>query len=307
MKWMEINLLAPASCVEALSAVCNDLGLGGVVIEHSRPGQEQTAGLFPVALDTGLEPKGSNHCIVKAYVPENKDILPDLRQKLTEVEAFFGVKCRFFIKEVREEDWAESWKQYYHVLRIGRKFLIKPSWEPCQSLPGDLVIEIDPGMAFGTGLHVSTRFCMEFLEKYIQGGEIVVDAGCGSGILALAAAKLGAQRVLAVDLDEVAIKVSRENIWRNHLSGRIEVMVGDIIPVIRDAVPDFIVANITADVLVRLIPSAAGSLKTGGYFVGSGIVESGWESVRETLAEHGLIIIETMQEEEWIGVITKKG
>ena len=120
-----------------------------------------------------------------------------------------------FVNQVNDDDWEESWKKYYHTFKVGQRLVIKPSWEPYEPSPEEVVVNIDPGMAFGTGIHASTRFCLTFIEQYIKGGEEVVDAGCGSGILSIAAAKLGVNRVLAMDIDELAVRIRRDNVRLN--------------------------------------------------------------------------------------------
>ena len=215
-------------------------------------------------------------------------------------------KLKVFIDEVKNEDWEQSWKKYYHTFKVGERLVIKPSWEDYLVQDGEVVIEIDPGMAFGTGIHASTRFCLRFVDQYVKGGEYIVDAGCGSGILSIGAAKLGASSIFAMDIDDVAVKVARENILLNGLQDIIEVQEGDIVEVLHIKKADMILANITAEVVTYLIPEAAKVLPSGGYFFGSGIVDSRWPGVQQQLQKHGFIIEQVLSDVDWIGVAARK-
>lgn len=306
MKWKEISVLTEGICVEAIAGIFHRLGSGGVIIEDPQAARKYNNqdGWNPES----VSPDFLDHefVVVKAYFPEERTVLEELQSCLDMVRDNFNVDCRVFIDEVRDEDWENSWKKYYHTFKIGDRLVIKPSWEEYQPKEGEVIINIDPGMAFGTGIHASTRFCMKFIDQYVKGGEKIVDAGCGSGILSIAAAKLGAVRVFAMDVDELAVKIARENIALNHLEDVIEAQAGDIIEEIQGQQPDMILANITAEVVSLLIPEAAKILATGTYLFGSGIVDSRWPGVKKQLEEHGFEIEQMLTDVDWIGVAAKK-
>lgn len=305
MNWKEFSVLTEGVCVEAIAGIFHRLGSGGVVIEDPQAARQYRAA-DKWSAET-LSPDFLDHefVVVKAYFPEEKDIRADLQACLQKVEDNFDIKCKVFIDEVRNEDWEQSWKKYYHTFRIGR-LVIKPSWEEYAPAPDDIVIDIDPGMAFGTGIHASTRFCLMFMEQYIKGGENIVDAGCGSGILSIGAVKMGAKQVLAMDVDEVAVRIARENIEHNHLQDFIEVQEGDIIEHLQGKKPDMIFANITAEVIYHLIPEAAKVIPSGGYLFGSGIVDSRWPGVKKQLEDCGFEIEQVLTDVDWIGVAARR-
>ncbi len=306
MRWKELSVVTEEICVEAIAAIFHKMGSGGVIIEEPR------MDILPMSpencADDCLAPDFIKHesVIVKAYFPENREIMEDLEQSLQVVEDTFNTQCKVLINEVRDEDWEESWKKYYHTFKIGQRLVIKPSWEEYLAQEGDVLIDIDPGMAFGTGSHASTRFCLNFIDQYVKGGENIIDAGCGSGILSIAAAKLGALQIFAMDFDDVAVRIARENVKLNGLEDIIQVEVGDIVKNLPGQEVDFILANITAEVVTLLIPEAVQRLHTGGYMFCSGIIESRWPGVQQQLEEHGMVIEKLLRESEWVGVAARK-
>lgn len=306
MNWKEISVLTEGICVEAVAGILHRMGSGGVVIEDPQAARTyiNKNGWDP----TIVSPDFLEHefVVVKAYFPEQKEAISELEASLQRVEDNFGVGCRMFISEVRDEDWEESWKKYYHTFKVGQRLVIKPSWEEYQPAEGEKVIEIDPGMAFGTGIHASTRFCLRFIDQFIKGQERVVDAGCGSGILSIAAARLGAARVFAMDIDDLAAQIARENVHLNGLDNIIEVHSGDIGEELANLNADVILANITAEVVVDLIPAAASALGEGGWFFGSGIVEGRWPGVQKQLEKCGFRIEQVLTDVDWIGVAARR-
>lgn len=292
--------------MEAVAGILHRMGSGGVVIEDPQAARTyiNKNGWDP----TIVSPDFLEHefVVVKAYFPEEKEALSELEASLQRVEDNFGVQCRMFISEVKDEDWEESWKKYYHTFKVGRRLVIKPSWEEYQPADGEKIIEIDPGMAFGTGIHASTRFCLRFIDQYIKGQERVVDAGCGSGILSIAAAHLGAARVFAMDIDDLAARIARENVNLNGFDHIIEVRSGDIGEELASLTADVILANITAEVVVDLIPAAAAALREGGWFFGSGIVEGRWPGVQKQLEKCGFRIEQVLTDVDWIGVAARR-
>lgn len=305
MKWKEISVLTTGNCVDAVAGVFEQMGSGGVQIED--PQAARTYVKNDKDHQLLLDPDFFNHefVVVKAYFPEDKQIMDEIEQAILRIEGNFGSRCKIYVNEVNEEDWESSWKQYYHSFNVGR-LLIKPSWEE-RSLRGDeVLVELDPGMAFGTGVHASTRFCLRFVEEYIKGGERVADAGCGSGILSIAAARMGAASVLGWDIDELAVKIARENVSLNGLSDIVALETGDAVETLAGHEFDVILANITAELVVEVIPEASKVLVPGGMLFGSGIVEGRWPKVKDCLEACGFEIVEVLKDIDWIGVAAKK-
>lgn len=302
---MEVAVSVSPDWVEAVSNLFWELGTGGVAIEDpallslylQRPADE-------VALDPHSLPSGP---VVKAYLPVDENLDARLADLKTLLSARLGQTSWFMVtRELEEEDWANAWKTYYKPVTVGKRLVVKPSWEYYQPLPGQLVIEMDPGMAFGCGTHSSTRLCLEILEDVLKGGEAVVDVGTGTGILAIAAALLGAGRVVAVDIDPVAAFTARENVERNRVQDKVEVLQGDLVNSVSGPV-DVVVANIVADVIIRLTPAASKVLKPSGFMIASGIIREREKDVRRTLEDYGLRVLELRGSGEWRALLAERG
>lgn len=205
---------------------------------------------------------------------------------------------------VQEQDWSECWKQYYKPFRAGRRLVIKPSWEYWNAAPEDLIIELDPGMAFGTGTHETTAMCVEMIEKHYRGGS-VLDVGTGSGILAIAAARLGAERVLGVDIDPMAVRVAQENVEKNGLASIIDIRQGDLVAGLQDVRCDFAVANILADVIALLAAPLRAHLTPNAIFVCSGILKEREQDVKDVLARTGYALFDRMQKGDWVALAAR--
>lgn len=207
----------------------------------------------------------------------------------------------FQVDQVQDEDWAENWKQYYKPLRVGKHLVVQPSWEPYQALPDDVVIKMDPGMAFGTGTHETTRLCLMALEEHYQGGS-ALDVGTGSGILAIALAKLGAQQVLAIDLDPVAVRAAAENVRRNQVQGQVQVLQGDLTQDVSGSY-DFVCANLLADIVIRLASPLVSLLSSQGQILASGIIKDREQDVLAAFAQHGYPLVKRQEEGEWLALL----
>ena len=185
MTWKEISVLTEGICVEAISGIFQRLGAGGVVIEDPQGARKYINNAPWKASSLSPDFLSHNFVVVKAYFPEESEVIDELYNRLEAVKENFGVECKVYIDEVRDEDWEQNWKKYYHAFKVGERLVIKPSWEDYRVNDGEIVVELDPGMAFGTGVHASTRFCLRFIDQYVKGGEKVIDAGCGSAILSI--------------------------------------------------------------------------------------------------------------------------
>lgn len=306
MKWKEVSVLTHGICLEAVAGVFHQLGSGGVVVEDPQAARQYVSrgNWNPESVSADI--LSHEFVVVKAYFQEQRQVMEEVKHHLKRIEEQFDCQCKVFVNQVNDDDWEESWKKYYHTFKVGQRLVIKPSWESYEPSPEEVVVNIDPGMAFGTGIHASTRFCLTFIEQYIKGGEEVVDAGCGSGILSIAAAKLGVNRVLAMDIDELAVRIARDNVRLNGLQDVIEVQEGDIVTALNDFSPQIIFANITAEVVANLIPIAAQVLPPGGLIFGSGIVDSRWPGVKKRLDNHGFVIEQILTDVDWVGVAARK-
>lgn len=312
MKWMEVAVRTTREAAEAISNRLLELRGGGVAIDDPSLIYEYRD-KYQNELDDHLfelpEPNFSpNEVVVKAYFPEaqiHDALVRDLENWIRDLGQY-GLdpgEAKIALRVVAEEDWANSWKTYYHPVQISSRLVIKPSWEEYDA-PAAVVVDIDPGMAFGTGTHPTTVLCLQGLEEYIKPGDLVFDIGTGSGILAVAAVKLGARHVEAVDIDPVAVLVAEENAERNQVGSSIRVHQGTVEAIAGQA--DLITANIIASIIIDIAPEVASRLVPGGICLASGIIDEKAASVQSALEEAGLEIIETRRAGEWVLLVARK-
>lgn len=310
MKWSEITIHTTQEAIEAVANILHEAGAGGVIIEDAglleRDFEAPYGEVYELSPDDFPE-EGVN---LKAYLPINSYLMETIEQiklainNLITFDINIG-KGKITISEVNEEDWASGWKKYYKPVKVSNKILITPTWEEIKEEADELVIELDPGMAFGTGTHPTTVMCIKALEKIIEGNEEVVDVGCGTGVLSIAAAKLGAKHVLALNLDEVAVKSAKLNTKINKVNNVIDVEQNNLLDRV-DVQADIIIANILAEVILRFTSDVARVLKPNGRFVASGIINTKAHLVKEAIEKAGLAIEDTLNMEDWIAIIAKK-
>lgn len=301
MDWREIAVTVSSAGEEAVADLFYQGGCPGVSIEDPE--------LLRSYLESGIwdyhsfgEVALTGTSVVKGYLSEDDELqerLNHLDEGLKELlDRFPEWVVQVKGLTVQEEDWATSWKAYFKPVRIGKHFLIKPTWETVTPKPEDIILELDPGMAFGTGTHATTSLCLDTLEDLVKPGMTVFDLGTGSGILAIAAAKLGAQ-VEAIDLDPIAVKVAQENIDLNQISDRVTVKRGDLGSVLKGQA-DLVVANIIADVILILLPDLKRILNDGGEFLASGIIGHRSADVEDGMRAAGLEVVEKKEDSGWV-------
>ncbi|MEG1310999.1 MAG: 50S ribosomal protein L11 methyltransferase [Romboutsia sp.] len=311
MKWIEVTIKTTTEAVEAITNILDELRTGGVSIEDPKDFYfNKQNSLDWDYVDEELYKKSNyDGVLIKTYISEEKNVLElveTIKQRVLGLKEF-GIDIgdgRVSLNNVNEEEWATAWKAYYKPTKLGEKIVVKPTWEEYKEQTGDLIIELDPGMAFGTGTHETTTMCIRELEKYTKEDSKVFDIGCGSGILAIAAAKLGAKNVIAVDLDEVAVKVSKENVAANNVDEDVEVLYGNLTDVIKDKA-DVIVANIMADIIMILVKDIHNFMKEDAVFISSGIIHAKVDEVSASLIENGFEIIEVQTLGEWNAIVSK--
>ena len=311
MKWIEVTIKTTTEAVEAITNILDDLRTGGVMIEDPKDFlfQKKSELDWDYVEEEVFNKRNSDGVLIKTYISEERNVMElveTIKQKVSALTGF-GIDIgegSVSLGQVNEADWANEWKKYYKPTKIGQKLVVKPTWEEYEVQDGDLVIELDPGMAFGTGTHETTTMCMRELEKYVREDSKVFDIGCGSGILAIAAAKLGAKDVIAVDLDEVAVKVAAENVVENHVQDSVKVLHGNLIDVVDDKA-DVVVANIIADIIKILAKDVHSCMKEDAVFISSGIIHAKVDEVKESLVENGFEIVEVKTLGEWNAIVAK--
>ena len=316
MKWNQFRLKTTTEAEDIVSSMLADLGIEGVQIEDKIPlTQSDTEQMFVDILPDIPEDDGCAY--LTFYLDEDVDkqeLLLKVRQELEEMRSYLNVgECTIEESQTEDVDWVNNWKQYFHQFYID-DILVIPSWENVEAKDSDkMVIHIDPGTAFGTGMHETTQLCIRQFKKYVTEDTEILDVGCGSGILGMLALKFGAKHSVGTDLDPCAIDATYENMDNNGISrDQYEVMIGNIIDdkAVQDKVGyekyDIVAANILADVLVPLTPVIIHQMKKGGIYITSGIIEDKEDVVVEAVKEAGLEVLEVNHQGEWVSVTARK-
>lgn len=310
MAWFELKIKTTSEATEAISNILIELGCEGVAVEDPNDpifgeGYEGDWDYFDKSEMVFEYAEGA---LIKTYVEDTgmEALIEAIKERVEKLDSFglnYGPGT-IETSEIFESDWANEWKKYYKPTKIGERIVIKPSWEAYEPEPADLIIEIDPGGAFGSGTHETTSMCIEQLDKRVKPDTTVFDIGCGSGILAIAAAKLGAKEVIAVDLDLAAVETSKENVILNHVESQVEVIHGNLMDVV-DGKADIVVANIIADIICLLSETIHQFLHKDSVFVASGIINIKLEQVLAALEANNLEIVEVVEKGEWAAVVSK--
>ncbi|MFJ5768554.1 50S ribosomal protein L11 methyltransferase [Psychrobacillus sp. NPDC093180] len=311
MKWSELSIHTTNEAVEAISNILHEAGASGVVIEDSEELLREREDVFGEIYNLNPDDFPVDGVRVKAYLAETSFLLETVEEIKLAINNLqnFNIDLghnSVTVQEVDEEDWATAWKKYYHPVKISNRFTIVPTWEDYERVNTDeLIIELDPGMAFGTGTHPTTVMCLQALEKTVQKGNSVIDVGTGSGVLSIGAAKLGAASIHALDLDEVAVQSAKENIALNKVSDVVQVTHGNLLDNVNEKA-DIVVANILAEIIMTFTNDAYSIVKDGGLFITSGIIATKKEDVRNSLQQAGFEIEEVMMMEDWVTIISRK-
>ncbi|WP_276724402.1 50S ribosomal protein L11 methyltransferase [Selenomonas noxia] len=310
MRWARISVVTTHEGADLIANILMELGAAGTEIDDpSLVNEYIDAGLWdytdlPRAEDTET-------VTVRAYLPEDARLESSLLALAERIAALrhagatlgAGTISHSF---VADEDWAETWKAYIHTEKIGERIVVRPTWEEYTPSADEIVIELDPGAAFGTGAHATTAMCLRWLEHLVSPGMRVYDVGCGSGILAVAAAKLGAGEVIAMDYDPVAVSVAEENIRQNNVHN-VVACESDLLSACEGAAPaELITANIIADVIVRLFAQLDRHLALGGTLLASGIIDDRIADVEHAAAQHGFTVLDMTCEKEWAAMIIRR-
>ena len=312
MKWTEVLIKVDPQAVEAVTDILYGLGAQGVAIDEPVDVQRlREDELYWDYIDEKLLENDTEETKIMAYFSEEETNLPEkiavIKEKIRNLTEF-GLSIgsgTVELSNVNQEDWESAWKQYFKPVHVTDRIVVKPEWEEYSPQEGEIVIEIDPGMAFGTGTHETTSMCINQIEKNLKSGDTVIDIGCGSGILSMAAVLLGAEKATGVDLDPVAVRVALENVELNNLQDKIDILHGNLTDVIREKA-DIVVANIMADIILILLEDVREFIKDDGLFISSGIIQEKRAAVEARLLEKNFSIVEVETKGEWCAITAQK-
>lgn len=304
MDWTEVTITVNAKDVDKAGDIANMVVPYGIYIEDYSNLEEEAWEIAHIDLiDEDLLQKDRSKALVHIYIsPEESpaEAVAFLRERYTAE----GIENEICLDSCVEEDWINNWKQYFKPIPVGQKLLIRPTWEEVQDSGGRTVLDLDPGLAFGTGTHETTRLCMELLEQYVRPGMNVLDVGCGSGILSVAALLLGADKAVGVDIDELAVKTAVENAEINHVEDRFTGICGNLTDQVTGTY-DIVVANIVADVIIMLTKDVEQFMKPDTVYLMSGIIDTREQDVLAAVEQH-FTIIDRKEEKGWVALSAKR-
>ena len=313
MNWVEMDIYTTTEGIEAVTGSLLGMGINGFVIKDAKDFQDfldDKDGNWDYIDDDLMDLKNCE-TTVTVYLPENAQGLENLEAMKLELKALkkrdvnneFG-RLEYELKNVKEEDWANNWKQYFHPIPVGEKLLIRPTWEEAYDPQGRTVLHLEPGLAFGTGTHETTRLCLELLEKYLKPGMSLLDVGCGSGILSVAGLLLGAEKAVGVDIDALAVKTAGENAQTNGVEEKFQGICGNLTDQVAGKY-ELVVANIVADIIILLTKDITRYLNPDSIYLMSGIIDTRVQEVRDAL-EPRFTILEERQEKGWFALAAKQ-
>lgn len=299
-KWIQIKVTSKCENLDSLCAVMSMISNGLQIEDYSDLEERILDGVYGDLIDESVLNADKEHASVSVYVPADK---PTDHYTVYIKEKLDALKIEYSLElfSLNEEDWADSWKQYYKPIEIGNRLVVVPMWEKYDPKENQVIVKMDPGMAFGTGTHETTRLCATLLEKYVTPSTKMLDVGCGSGILAICASKLGAKECYAYDIDPVAVKVARENV-RDNQCVNIECGVSDLLKGVKSGTYDVITANIVADIIIRLLPDISAFMHGETTLVISGIIDERCEDVYKSIKENHFKITEEIHENGWCAI-----
>lgn len=305
MNWTQLRVSVAVSDIDRTAAIMSMLD-NGIMIEDYSDIESELKTVYGDLIDESILNADKSHGAVSIYIPDDKnynDYIAFLKERFTAE----GIDAKCELIGVDEEEWSTAWKKYYHPIRVGERLVVVPAWEKYDVEPNDIIVKMDPGMAFGTGTHETTRLVCGLIEKYLIPGQRMLDVGTGSGILAICASKLGAGECFAYDIDPVAVRVARENCKDNDCDN-ITCDVSDLLASVNTSggLYDFAVANIVADIIIRMAPDIGNYLKTGAHLITSGIIERYADDVRAAMTSHGFSLVEEAMENDWVAMVYKK-
>lgn len=310
MKWFKITIETETEAVDVLTYLLEENGIEGAIIEDPNDPMfsDSFKGDWDYSEDTARQ-FNVDFAVVKVFIEASENInekVENINDMLSNIKSnglnIGSGKVSYEI--VDDVEWKDKWKEYFKPFKIGNRVVIKPSWEDYKEEESDLVIEMDPGSAFGSGTHETTSMCVKLLEKTVSDSDIILDIGCGTGILGITAAKLGANKVIGVDISEDAIIATNENIDKNNVSDIMCVRLGNLTDVITEKA-NIVVANIMADIIIGMTPGIVDFIEKDGLYITSGIIDSKREDVFKSLEENNFEIMEHVNEGEWNAILAK--
>lgn len=310
MKWIELCVHTTNEAIEPVSNILHEFDADGVSIEDPLELTKERDSIYGEIYELNPNEYPLDGVLIKAYYSEtsmNEEKIESIRISIDLLKTFdieLG-KNVITIGSIDEESWATAWKQYYKPLSISDRITIVPIWEDYSKKNDEIIVKMDPGMAFGTGSHPTTILSLQALDSYVQPGLEVIDVGCGSGILSATSILLGAGHVLALDLDDVAVASTLENVKLNQVETKVDAHVNDLLKDIKGPV-DIVVSNILAEIILKLVEDAKNVLKPGGIFITSGIIQAKAEEVRHALENNYFEIVEVNQLDDWVSYVAKK-
>jgi ribosomal protein L11 methyltransferase len=311
LKWAEFSIHTTQAAVEPVCHILHQSGASGVVIEDPSDLVKDWDLEYGKVYELSPDDYPEEGVIVKAYFPVNSFLNETIEETKGEINGLTAHqidlgKNKVIVSEVDEEDWATAWKKYYHPIKVSNQITIIPTWEEYTPNEGEMIIELDPGMAFGTGTHPTTILSIQAIEKTITAGDRVLDVGTGSGVLAIAAAKLAAKKVDAYDLDDVAVTSAIGNVELNQATAIINVKQNDLVKGVEPESYDLVVANILAEIITSFTDDVFSILRPGGTYVTSGIIQRKKQDVKDALTTSGFLITEITEMEDWVAITAVK-